>query len=183
MNQINIIIPYLEKIPWEDGWRITKMWVFDDPAKDFKQEPFVAGVGAMLDRVSADIPHAEDGFMLVFSDHPFPTGFLQMHVLKIVAEELGGAWYQGKIDGIRMHGWLCPGLMRYFDSPPDRIYLVAQRRIDLSLGPPQAEVSEGGREQGGEKKRGEVMVWPEESLKKLLVAMRIQRVKDQLSAL
>ena len=182
MNQINIVIPYRENIPWGDGRRITRMWVFDDPAKNFLREPFVAGMGDMLDRVSADIPNSENGFMLVFSDHSFPTGFLQMHVLKIVSEEFGGAWYQGKIDGVRMHGWLCQGLMEYFDSPPDRIYLVAQRLIDLSLGPPQAEAGDGERRQGGKEKRGEIKVWPDEAMKKLLVAMRIQKIEDALSA-
>ena len=181
MNQINIICPYLADIPWGDGKRT--MWVFDDPLHAFRQEPFVAGMGAMLDRLTADIPDSpEDGFLLMFSDHPFPTGKLPRYLLKLTAEDWGGAWYQGKVDGIRMHGWLCPGLMRYFDSPPKNIYIAAQRLIDPSSGPPQAGASDGGGRQGGKKKRGEVGVWTDEALKKLLVAIRIQSVEDALNA-
>ncbi len=183
MNRINMICPYLEKFPWGDGRRITRMWVFDDPVKDFKQEPFVAGMGKMLDRLTADIPNAENGFLLFFSDQPFPTGKLPRYELKLSAREFRGAWYQGKVDGIRMHGWLCPGLMRYFKSPPNRIYITATKLIDLALRTPQAEAGDGVGRQGGKKKRGEVKVWTDEALRKLLVAMRIQKVKDQLSAL
>ena len=134
----------------------------------------------MLDRVSNDMPHAEDGFMRLCSDEPCPSGKLPRYEWKLGAEAFGGAWYQGKIDGVRMHGWLCQGLMEYFDSPPDRIYLVAQRLIDLSLGPPQAEAGDGGRRQGGRETRGEIKVWPDEAMKKLLVAMRRQKMWDDL---
>jgi hypothetical protein len=154
MNRINVIVPYLINVPWGDGARATEMWVFDDPLRNFRQEPLVAGMDAMLFRLATHIPGSDDGFLLIFSDQPFPTGKLPRYLLKLTAEELGGAWYQGKVDGVRMHGWLCPGLMRYFDAPPKHIYVTANRLIDPLSGPPQAEAGEGGGRQGGEEKKG-----------------------------
>jgi hypothetical protein len=57
MNEINVISPY----------KHNGMWVFDDPRVDLLQEPFVAGADAWIDRVVADIPDAERGFVLIFS--------------------------------------------------------------------------------------------------------------------
>lgn len=47
-NQIMGIAPY-----WLDE---AGTWVFDDPATDLKQEPFVEGVPEMSDNLVADIP-------------------------------------------------------------------------------------------------------------------------------
>jgi hypothetical protein len=63
MNAINVISPY----------KHHGMWVFDDARVGLVQEPFVAGADTMIDRVVADIPDAERGFMLVFSTTPFPV--------------------------------------------------------------------------------------------------------------
>src|SRR5271169_311198 len=62
MNAINVISPY----------KHHGMWVFDDARVGLVQEPFVAGADTMIDRVVADIPDTEHGFMLVFSTTPFP---------------------------------------------------------------------------------------------------------------
>jgi len=64
MNAINVISPY----------RYLDMWVFDDPRVGLSQEPFVAGADTMIDRVVADIPNAEQGFTMIFSAAPFPSG-------------------------------------------------------------------------------------------------------------
>ena len=57
MNEINVISPY----------KHNGMWVFDDPRVDLLQEPFVAGADTWIDRVVADIPDADRGFILIFS--------------------------------------------------------------------------------------------------------------------
>lgn len=63
-NQILAIAPYsLDDI---------ETWVFDDPAVDLVQEPFVSGVPEMMDHLVADIPDARNGFRLLFSASPFP---------------------------------------------------------------------------------------------------------------
>lgn len=63
MNAINVIAPY----------RYLDMWVFDDPRAGLVAEPFVAGADTMIARVVADIPDAGKGFVMVFSQFPFPA--------------------------------------------------------------------------------------------------------------
>ena len=60
MNAINVIAPY----------KYHGQWVFDDPRVGLAQEPFVAGADTWIDRVVADIPNAEQGFVLIFSSSP-----------------------------------------------------------------------------------------------------------------
>ena len=63
MNEIYVISPY----------KHHGMWVFDDARVGLLQEPFVAGADTSIDRVVADIPNAEKGFMLIFSRLLFPV--------------------------------------------------------------------------------------------------------------
>jgi hypothetical protein len=37
------------------------------------QEPFVSGIPEMIDAAVQDIPHAQQGFRLLFSAQPFPA--------------------------------------------------------------------------------------------------------------
>jgi Family of unknown function (DUF6717) len=62
MNEINVIEPY----------RYSEMWAFDDPRVGLSAEPFVGGADTMIDRVTAGLPHADRGFVMVFSGNPFP---------------------------------------------------------------------------------------------------------------
>src|SRR5580704_15392976 len=62
MNEINVIEPY----------RYLEMWVFDDPKVGLSAEPFVGGADSMIDRVTANLPNADRGFVMVFSGNPFP---------------------------------------------------------------------------------------------------------------
>ena len=57
MNAINIITPY----------KYEGMWVFDDARAGLSKEPFVSGADTMIDRVVADIPDADQGFVMLFS--------------------------------------------------------------------------------------------------------------------
>jgi hypothetical protein len=108
MNAINVISPY----------RHLGMWVFDDPRVGLSAEPFVGGADTMIDRVSSDIPNAEDGFVMVFSSTPFPG---HQHRLDWRREERGGnVYYAADLDA---EGWLCPALLRYFDGSPAQIYV------------------------------------------------------------
>ena len=108
MNQINVIAPY----------RHLGMWVFDDARVGLSAEPFVGGADTMLDRVTADIPDADKGFVLVFSADAFPGAQLR---LEWVREEGGGnVYYSPELDA---EGWLCPALLRYFSEPPGAIFV------------------------------------------------------------
>ena len=117
MNQLQVIRPYVK----------GNLWVFDDPARGLQAEPFVNGIDLMIDIMTADIPMAMAGFDLVFSHEPFASIYPVVELTR-VANDYGGAWYRAKIEGRRMHGWLCPALLCYFPTPPDRLYASAGPR-------------------------------------------------------
>jgi len=108
MNAINVISPY----------KHLGVWVFDDPRVGLVQEPFIAGADTMIDRVVADIPNAESGFTLIFSASPFPG---HQYRLDWYSEEDGGNWYHS--DNLKMVGWLCPALLKYFAEAPTQIFV------------------------------------------------------------
>ncbi len=81
------------------------------------REAFVAGADDIIERLAGDIPEAELGFNLVLSAQPFP-GYRTM--LEWRREENGGNWYY--CADFDMEGWLCPALLKYFESAPPTIY-------------------------------------------------------------
>jgi len=113
INSIIIVAPY-----WCEG-----TWVFDDEAAGLDREPFVAGVPEMINDMVYDIPDARSGFRLTFSATPFP-GY--QRELIWIREEYEGNWY--RINGQPEEGWLCPALLKYFDSAPEKLYVRADSR-------------------------------------------------------
>jgi hypothetical protein len=91
--------------------------VFDDPARGLEREPFVAGVPEMLEvaAVQAGVENPDDGFVLLFSDEPWPGANISLDWQR---EELGGNVYAWN----GMEGWFCPALGRYYPSPPKHLY-------------------------------------------------------------
>jgi hypothetical protein len=121
MNQINVIRPYyLDEL---------ETWVFDDGNKELIQEPFVAGVPEMIELLTEGFPNRRDGFRLLFSESPLPKDHMdeaRFARLTFFEEELGGAWYVGKYEGLHMEGWLCPALRRYYPAAfPMFLYIAA----------------------------------------------------------
>ncbi|NJK29582.1 MAG: hypothetical protein HC851_20310 [Acaryochloris sp. RU_4_1] len=112
-NAIMVIAPY----------RYQEMWVFDDPQVGLVQEPFVSGIPAMIDRLVADIPHADRGFKLIFAQTPFPGYQAQ---LNWVREEFGGHWYHWQAHNLE--GWLCPALFKYFETAPQHLFCQAEAK-------------------------------------------------------
>lgn len=110
-----VIAPY-----WLDE---AGTWVFDDPATDLKQEPFVEGIPEMINDLVADIPNAHSGFRLLFSAAPFPG---HQRKLTRLRQELGGWWYSSEEPEAK--GWLCPALLRYFDEAPEEIYVKGESK-------------------------------------------------------
>ena len=107
MNALRVIHPY----------KYEGMWVFDDEKAGLVQEPFVSGADTIIDRMVADIPNADQGFALVFSDKPFPGYQGEFEWRR---EEYEGNWYyNAELD---MEGWLCPALFKYFDAAPEKLY-------------------------------------------------------------
>lgn len=95
--------------------------MFDDPGVGLDKEPFVSGADTMIDVLVRDIPNAEKGFRLLFSQTPFP-GY--SNKLEWRREEYGGNWYFSP--EFNMEGWLCPALFKYFDQAPKEIYVKAE---------------------------------------------------------
>jgi len=107
-NAIRVIRPYKH---WGQ-------WVFDDESVDLVREPFVAGADDMIDVITQGIPRAKKGFLMLFSEKPFPG-----HQAKLEwdrEEEDGNVYYWEEYD---MEGWLCPALLKYFSEAPKQIYL------------------------------------------------------------
>jgi hypothetical protein len=99
------------------------MWVFDDPRVGLVQEPFVSGADTMIDRIVADLPDAEHGFLLIFSNAPFPG---HQYRLDWQREDGNGNWYYAA--QLEMEGWLCPALLRYFSEPPKQLFIQIKNR-------------------------------------------------------
>ena len=112
-NSVLIIAPY----------RHAGTWVFDDPNRGLYQEPFVAGIPEVIDKIVKDIPDAEEGFRLLFSAHPFPS---HTHTLVWKRKDSGGNWYE--CPQLQMEGWLCPALLKYFREAPKTIYFKAEKK-------------------------------------------------------
>ena len=114
MNVIRAIHPYKHE----------GLWVFDDEAVGLVKEPFVAGADRVIDLMVADIPAAEDGFTLLFSDRPFPGHQASFQRRR---EEFGGWWYYTA--DFDMEGWLCPALFKYFDAAPETLYAQFKAKV------------------------------------------------------
>ena len=117
MNSMMVIFPY----------RDHGTWMFDDAAVGLHREPFVSGIPEMIDLLVARIPDAERGFKLIFSAQPFPGYHVEV---ERTSEEFGGAWYQWAEHN--RSGWLCPALLKYFPTPPRKLYCRAEPILQKS---------------------------------------------------
>ena len=114
------IYPYLYEM---------ELWVFDDQSTGLKEEAFIRGASKMISRITEakQIPNAEDGFALTFSDQPFDGYDAVLEWLR--CEEAGipasGNWYSGIVAGQVMECWLCPALFLYFNSAPAHLFVRA----------------------------------------------------------
>ena len=62
-NSVLVINPY----------KLNGVWVFDDEQKGLDQEPFVSGMGEIIDFMSLNLPSPEKGFTALFSSKQFPS--------------------------------------------------------------------------------------------------------------
>lgn len=113
MNSIMVIHPY----------KYEGMWVFDDEKVGLVQEPFVSGADEIIEKMVADIPDAQNGFSLLFSAEPFPGYQTEFEWSR---KDLSGNWYFNK--ELEMEGWLCPALLKYFDTAPKNLYAQFKER-------------------------------------------------------
>ena len=113
-NSIRTIAPYRN----EYG-----VWAFDDAVTGLIREPFVGEVNDMLDRLTAHIAGARQGVLCLFSSEPFPGW---QACLEWTGEDLSGVGNNYRLG--QVEGWLCPALLRYFESAPMRIYVAFRSR-------------------------------------------------------
>jgi hypothetical protein len=92
-------------------------WMFDDAATELKREPFVLGMGEIIDTI---VGEDTKSFTAIFSAQPFPG---DVHVLVKQRPEFDGTWYKYEATG--QMGWLCPALFLYFPEAPEKIYMSA----------------------------------------------------------
>lgn len=107
MNSLFVIKPY----------KYLTLWVFDDKKVGLIQEPFISGADKIIDLIVKEIPNADDGFILIFSDSPFPGHQIELQWRR---KEDGGNWYYTELLG--KEGLLCPALFRYFYKAPETLY-------------------------------------------------------------
>ncbi|MDB5336578.1 MAG: hypothetical protein JWN70_2197 [Planctomycetaceae bacterium] len=107
-NSIFVIKPY----------RWNGRWVFDDPTVGLFMEPFVGGADTMIDRATAHIPNAAEGFLAIFSANAFPDSQIVLEWRKVDGTGNTYRWPEMGLDG-----WLCPALLRYFSEPPAKLFI------------------------------------------------------------
>jgi Family of unknown function (DUF6717) len=111
MNAISVIYPYKHK----------GQWVFDDESKELDKEAFVAGADTLLDKLTDNGSKC----IVVFSEHNFPDA---EHVVEIQGPEMDGTnYYSAELDHVL---WLCPALLKYFNSPPENIFFQIKPQSD-----------------------------------------------------
>ncbi len=108
MNAINVLKPY----------KALGMWVFDDANAGLHQEPFVGGADSIIDTWVEGFQTPDTGFRMTFSGDRFPGYKYTLHWRR--AELSGNVYY---CEELGAEGWLCPALLKYFESPPGNIYV------------------------------------------------------------
>jgi hypothetical protein len=91
-----------------------------DAVTGLVREPFISEADNILDVLAEHIPNAADEFKIIFSASPFP-GCTARFVW--TRAEYGGNWYRWPER--EMEGWLCPALLKYFESSPKEIFVQA----------------------------------------------------------
>ena len=113
-NAIKTIVPY-KLYPYPESEFYS--WVFDDPSVGLVKEALVAGADTVCDILSA----GEQSFIIHFADFKFPTA--KIHIELMPEDEdvpFGSNYYCPELKKVL---WLCPALLKYFDTPPKSIWV------------------------------------------------------------
>lgn len=100
------------------------LWVFDDPDAGLRGEPLISGAGTMVDRMTAGITGADQGFRLQFSPTPLPGPTVKLEWRR---SESGGNCYW--CQQMELESCLCPALFKYFTEPPKELYVRAEQKV------------------------------------------------------
>lgn len=114
MNELFVISPY----------RHHGMWVFDDARVGLVQEPFVGGADTIIDAMTKQIPNAAAGFTMIFAPFAFPGHQFQFEWRG--AQGSGNVYFSPQFN---LEGWLCPALLRYFEKPPQQLFVQVKEAL------------------------------------------------------
>jgi len=94
-------------------------WVIDDARVGLAQAP-CAAAGGLLDAAIAakGLGHADDGFLLWFSAHPFPGYDVHLHTIGVGDSGPVFTWTEAG-----RTGHLCAALLHYFPTAPQDLYV------------------------------------------------------------
>lgn len=98
-------------------YKFGDQWVFDDAAVGLDKEPFVAGADTLIDKLA---PPNERKVGITFSDNFFPTHDFTVDMVKDDSHINAGTYYH--CEELKHDLWLCPALLKYFKTPPNKIY-------------------------------------------------------------
>lgn len=96
-------------------YKYNGTWVFDDLSKGISKELFINGSDGIFEYF---YNQRNQYFELKFSDKPFPECEL---IFNKKNQELDGYWYS--CCSLRMSGWLCPVILKYYGEAPERLFV------------------------------------------------------------
>lgn len=129
-NSIFTIAPYQKR----------GVWMFDDDTLGLKEEAFVAGADTMIDLITTGMKDPATGFIMQFSDKPFPGYMVKLtrddarkkEIIAVVSGEPMnvGTWYSmvNPITKAVVEGWLCPALNLYYEESPRNLYVAVRAK-------------------------------------------------------
>ena len=110
-----------------DAYRHAGMWVFDDDSVGLVKEPFVAGADIVFDHLAGrHLDGTKTNVSVAFSTTPIPGH--DVHAVLTGADGNDGHFYkvekfEGDDDMVAFPFWLCPALLKYYDTAPSDIYI------------------------------------------------------------
>lgn len=105
--------------------KVGPIWLFDDPQRGLKSEPFVLDASVLIDKLVEvfELSSKQGPISLLFGAAPFP-GAVELRRVKSQDEGNGVIyrWEEHELDG-----WLCPAFFCYFNPKdiPQRLYAMA----------------------------------------------------------
>lgn len=112
-------------------YRHLGTWCYDDPRSNIVAEPFVQGAEKII-----DFALAEDGFSP-------ETDLVKLYwntkghwTIEKIATEMrdGEQWNKYRLVNSTIEGWLCPQLLTFFHTAPEKLDFCFQRLDEKDLG-------------------------------------------------
>lgn len=104
-----------------EPWKAGRVWLFTDEERGLVMEPLVAGIPEIIQHYAGE---DATNVQILFSSEQFKGA--QSHLAKLPDQDprYGGTDYVAE-NG--MVGWLCPALLEYFETPPEKLWFSVTR--------------------------------------------------------